>query len=267
MTSSELSMCQQLYPHLTKLIFSQFGSNQITTRAKADDSLVTQVDEQIDALISQAIKDNFPDDDIMSEEGSPNEQITDQRLWVVDPICGTHNFAYGVLFFTTNIVLFQDQKPIFAFVVDYPKQTFYWTDHQSHRVFNQNTPVTSYPPTKLKQVVIDPAYLPNLDSPPDQKLALGNIYGDLVSQGVFVANPASSLAHTYTAFGQYDGLISPRLMPWDFSAACYFFEKNGGAVTDMYGQPWGLHSTGIVASLSRDIHARLLEVVSKHWPL
>lgn len=71
---------------------SSFSINLKGTR-----DLVTEADLQCEQVILSAIKNNFPEHNILSEESG----VLDERdlfkgpLWVVDPIDGTTNFAHG----------------------------------------------------------------------------------------------------------------------------------------------------------------------------
>jgi myo-inositol-1(or 4)-monophosphatase len=60
--------------------------------------LDTHDDLMADKLITDAIKTRFPDHRILSEESRPDKTQAsnlDQPLWIIDPIDGTVNYAYG----------------------------------------------------------------------------------------------------------------------------------------------------------------------------
>jgi len=65
---------------------------------KNGEELVTNADLQADEIITNAIKKQYPDHDIISEESAPQPDL--QRLqkhptWIIDPIDGTVNYAHG----------------------------------------------------------------------------------------------------------------------------------------------------------------------------
>ncbi|TVP57611.1 MAG: inositol monophosphatase [Halomonadaceae bacterium] len=65
---------------------------------KDGQELVTQADLKADRLIGDAIRARFPDHRILSEEAMPDlrqAQELEQPLWIIDPIDGTVNYAYG----------------------------------------------------------------------------------------------------------------------------------------------------------------------------
>ncbi|BBI61600.1 hypothetical protein HSBAA_29060 [Vreelandella sulfidaeris] len=60
--------------------------------------MVTDVDVAVDELIRQRLEEHFPGEARLSEELAPESalQVEAPRLWVVDPIDGTVNFAQGL---------------------------------------------------------------------------------------------------------------------------------------------------------------------------
>src|SRR5439155_5811082 len=59
-----------------------------------------------DAIVSVILRE-FPDDGILTEEG-PDEAplpVDAERLWIIDPICGSLNFAQGIPYFGVSVAL------------------------------------------------------------------------------------------------------------------------------------------------------------------
>lgn len=61
---------------------------------KPDDSPVTVADKESEKLIMKLLKEEFPDDGFLGEEGS-TEAGTSGRRWIIDPIDGTRDFVRG----------------------------------------------------------------------------------------------------------------------------------------------------------------------------
>lgn len=85
---------------------------------KSGDELVTNVDLAVDAMIREAIEQRFPEHQILSEESSPNLDITalGEALWVIDPIDGTVNYAYGHYQSAVSIAFCQQGKTQYGVV-------------------------------------------------------------------------------------------------------------------------------------------------------
>lgn len=78
---------------------------------KKDGSPLTSLDVLSQELIIKHIKSQFPNDSILAEE---SEQISgnNSRLWIIDPIDGTANYANSFPMCGINISLRSDSKPI-----------------------------------------------------------------------------------------------------------------------------------------------------------
>src|SRR5713226_7849434 len=74
------------------LLLAAFGHAQ-QVRFKGEIDLVTEADEAAEAAIVRGLRDAFPTDSVLAEEGTAGGQNLD-RLWIVDPLDGTTNFAH-----------------------------------------------------------------------------------------------------------------------------------------------------------------------------
>ena len=86
----------------------------------------TAADIEAERAIRAVLTRHRPDDAILGEElGSDGES---SRRWLVDPICGTLNFAAGVPLFSVNVALEVDGATTAAAVADPAAGRVFWTD-------------------------------------------------------------------------------------------------------------------------------------------
>ncbi len=89
---------QELALRAGELVKRERDENTLRTNYKQQTELVTHADVMADEMITGAIRQRFPDHRILSEETMPDlsqaEQL-DTPLWIIDPIDGTVNYAYG----------------------------------------------------------------------------------------------------------------------------------------------------------------------------
>ena len=81
-----------------ELIRRERDNNALRTDYKHQTELVTHADVMADEFITGAIRKRFPGHRILSEETMPDlsqAEELDTPLWIVDPIDGTVNYAYG----------------------------------------------------------------------------------------------------------------------------------------------------------------------------
>jgi myo-inositol-1(or 4)-monophosphatase len=79
-----------------------FDDNQNANEQKADGSVVTQIDKDIEEAIISFVRLEFPDDSIVGEEGEGYAGGSD-FVWHIDPIDGTDNFLRRIPFCAVSV--------------------------------------------------------------------------------------------------------------------------------------------------------------------
>lgn len=77
------------------------GVHLAATKSSIAD-IVTEADREVEALIRARLLAARPDDGFLGEESAPDEGATG-ITWVVDPIDGTVNYAYGIPSYAVSI--------------------------------------------------------------------------------------------------------------------------------------------------------------------
>ncbi len=88
----------------------------VTTKTSATD-LVTATDRAVEALITDRLLSARPGDGVLGEEGA-SVTGTSGVTWVVDPIDGTTNFAFGYPAFCTSIAAEVEGQAVIGVVHD-----------------------------------------------------------------------------------------------------------------------------------------------------
>ena len=99
-----------------------------TVDFKADDSPLTIADKASHEIIDAALKENFPEIPVLSEEGNaiPKEERQSwDTFWCVDPLDGTKEFIKKNGEFTVNIALIKDGFPVCGVIYAPVLKTFY----------------------------------------------------------------------------------------------------------------------------------------------
>ena len=102
---------------------------------KSEHDVVTEVDNLSEELIIGAVRAAFPGDAVLAEEsgrssgvvvdatgtrheGTPAVASPDERLWVVDPLDGTVNYANGIPVFCVSVALVIGGRPAVGVIYD-----------------------------------------------------------------------------------------------------------------------------------------------------
>ncbi len=232
---------------------------RIDYKSKRD--VVTDVDYRSEALVLEAIRQRYPDDAILAEESGKHESKAagggNGRLWVIDPLDGTVNYANGIPFFCVSIGLVADGRPSVGVIFDPARDDLY--------------AATADGPACLDGQRVS---VSDKDALSDWVISLtvvgrGGISAERrVGRAVRIPRRMGSaaLALAYVGSGRFDAFVqNGGLSPWDVAAAGLIAERAGAKVTDLSGGEWWSASSGgktvsIVAAPQRH-HAELLTIL------
>ena len=74
-------------------------------REKGRANIVTDVDYEVEALVLEGLRGEFPDFGLLAEESGAGGVEGAEYTWIVDPLDGTRNYALGVPYFSTTCAL------------------------------------------------------------------------------------------------------------------------------------------------------------------
>lgn len=228
--------------------------------------LVTQYDTQAEALIVGRLRDAFPHDAILGEEGGAQNASDGERIWFVDPLDGTINFAHGFPYFAVSIALYEGQRPLVAVIYD-PLR-----DECFHAAAGEGAFLSQAGEAPQRLRVSDSSELLSSllatgfpydrhESDHDNLAQFGALLKR--AQGIRRAG-AAALDVAYVAAGRLDGYWEYKLGSWDIAAAVLLVQEAGGQISAMDGSPFRLQPSQHNALLASNgqIHdemVRLLE--------
>ena len=223
----------------------------------SDIDVVTEADIASEQLIVDAIRQEFPDHGIFSEEGlgDVHALVADSTpVWLVDPLDGTVNYAHGYPLWGVSLALSEGGQVLLAVTFD-PLRDEIFSAQQGKGAWCNGERIQVSGVAELRQALVATGFAYKRATLVDNNLAEFSAVMPRV-QGVRRAGAAVlDLAHL--ADGRLDGYWEMHLRPWDWAAGWLLVEEAGGKVTDMRGEPWSLASRDIVASNGL-LHAELL---------
>ncbi len=231
---------------------------------KSARDVVTEADHLSEALILDAIRGRYPDDAILAEESGEHRAVAGEaptsgkgRVWIVDPLDGTVNYANGIPFFCVSIGMVEGGKPAVGVVHDPTRhETFAATSGGPATL--DGRPIHMSDKERLSDFVISMAL--NGRSVATRNRNVRKAIRIPRSMG------SAALALAYVANGRFDAFIQQGgLSTWDIAAAGLIAERAGARVTSMTGAPWfdvahSPASIGILAAPPAH-HGTLLDLV------
>ena len=256
----DLSFATGLAREAGRLLMERYERVERVDYKSARD-IVTEVDHLSEELIIAAIRARNPTDGIQAEESGEHLSGAGDaptagtgRVWIIDPVDGTINYANGIPFFCVSIALAVDGRPTVGVVFDPTRDELFAAAVDGPPTLN-GEPVAASDKDRLSDFVVQMALAGR--SVVSRARAVRKAIRISRSMG------SSALALVYVANGRFDGFIQQGGMSnWDVAAAGLIAERAGATVTDMNGGAWfdsaaKPRSVGVVAAPAAH-HAALL---------
>ncbi len=251
----ELSVARQAACDAAELIRGRFGQKN-DVQYKTPIEPLTEADLIADQLLEARIRDAFPDDAWMSEEGGDSSRrLFQDRVWIVDPLDGTREFIEGRPEFCVSIALVERGAPVVGVVVN-PLTGEVFTARQGQGAHRNDAPLRvsdASVPQKADIVVSRNESRSGMLSAFEGRLPLRPLGG--------MANKLAVIAA-----GLADGTFTcQQRCQWDVAAGMLLVTEAGGRVTRLDGRPLLLNQPsptfeGLLAT-NGPLHDRLLAVV------
>jgi len=230
---------------------------------KSARDIVTEVDHLSEALIIEAIKARHPSDAILAEEsGAQSSARGDEatsgrgRVWIIDPVDGTVNYANGIPIFCVSIGLAIDGQPTVGVVLDPTRSDCFAATVDGPATLNGGPIAVSG-----KETLTDFVVAASLAGRTAATRARNLRKAIRISRSM----GSSALALAYVANGRFDAYVQQGGMSvWDIAAAGLIAERAGATVTDAAGGQWfqikqKSRSVSVLAAPPAH-HARILEL-------
>ncbi len=245
---SPLALACRTAEEAGRLLMARFGGAR-RVRSKGVGDIVTAADRASERLIRSRLRAAFPAIPVLGEEqGGPRDFDRVDRLWVVDPLDGTVNFAHGYPVFSVSIALVERGAPV-AGVVHDPTRGESFCAERGRGAGRPGERLAVSGRRALGAALLSTGFAYQGGS----KLARSlRRFGRLQHATRALRRPGSAAIDlAYVAAGRFDGFWEEGLNPWDVAAGILLVEEAGGRVTDYQGRPFRLDSPAILASNGR----------------
>jgi len=236
-----LTPMQDLAREAGTLLMSFFG--KVAIEYKGDVDLVTEADRGSEKLIVERIRRQWPDHDLIGEEGSRRETGSDFR-WYVDPLDGTTNFAHGFPAFCVSMALEYRGERIAGVVYDPSRNEMFAAEKGGGSRLN-GASIHVSKTARLAESLVATGF------PSHKRHQNPNIHFyhqiTLRSHGVRRVGSAA-LDLCYVACGRFDAFWEFNLNSWDTAAGVLLVQEAGGKVTNFSDAPFSIDSREVLAT-------------------
>jgi len=244
-----------------RILLSHYNNiDSISIDTKKANDFVTSADRASEKAIVEILKDNFPDHNIMAEEGEWDNNSSSLQ-WIIDPLDGTNNYIHSFPVFAISIAL-EVQKEIVLGVVYDPLRDEIFTAEKGKGAFLNGRKIEVSKRGNLKHALVATGF-------PFKWPEYFDIYMECFCHmfkhiSDMRRTGAASLDICYTSCGRCDAYWELGLSPWDIAAGSIIAKEAGAVITDFNGEYNHVYS-GKVLVANKEIHSRLLEIIKKYF--
>jgi myo-inositol-1(or 4)-monophosphatase len=241
-----------------QVLMEGLGTRPTIGYKSEDIDLVTEYDKRSEALIVERLAAAFPADRIVAEEGTnASGEKGATRVWYVDPLDGTTNFAHGLPIFSVSIGLCINRRPVLG-IVEAPALgwSFAGTISGGGSTLN-GKPIASSRVDRLGGALLVTGF-PYTRSPVQTNLPEWTAFTQAAQGTRRLGSAALDLC--FVAAGWLDGYWERALHPWDLVAGAAIVLGAGGKATDLDGTPFD-GETGRVLASNGPLHDQMMKIL------
>ncbi|MBO0846102.1 MAG: inositol monophosphatase [Nocardioides sp.] len=244
-------------------VVRRYFRTPVAHHAKEGTDFATDADLESEETIRAVLSRLRPGDAQLGEEGGASGPDSPRR-WLIDPLCGTRNFAAGIPLVATNVALSVDGAVVAGASADPVLGETYWFDDGGARMRRGDEDTVLTPTVESMMVDV------NLDGSRERLLRALGLLGDArVSERFQIRVVSSTLGLAWVAAGRYAAYLTEGDLRDNvhFAAGIGLCRAAGCPVTDLDGHPVDTGQVdrpgrrrGLLASADEDTHAALLDV-------
>ncbi|MDR0931185.1 MAG: inositol monophosphatase [Clostridiales bacterium] len=234
------------------------NKTELHTEFKTDNSPVTIADKMSESLITQALREKFPNDSIIGEEGA-NIIGNSGYSWAIDPLDGTRNFSKGIPAYSISIGCMHNGEPLFGVVYmpEIGKQGTLFIAEKNKGAYCNNTPIKVSAEEDISKC--------NISIRRSKDSETETMMRELIARAgscKHLGTTAGELA--LTAKGGYD-ISAYRYSIWDILAGSVLITEAGGKITDKNGNniDWASTDRNTIVVTNKVLHNQVIDLLKQ----
>jgi len=237
-------------------IKNRFEGKIFEERLKGFSDYQTNVDIEVEKQIHRDLSATFPDWGFLGEEDI-YENTKSQYVWILDPICSTNNFVFGLPLFGTALGLMKENDIILSFIYLPLFDNLLWAMKGSGAFLNDK-PICVSKRNNLKDALV----LYDNQFYKSDKMITNLIK---LSDKCFTMRITGSAAYDMfsVAIGVAEARIFHKTKYYDFFQASLLIEESGGCITNFKGEKVTISDTEVLAS-NGYVHNDILKIINSH---
>ena len=136
-------------------VHRSWAGRQLGRRWKSGADFATDVDVAAEAAVLAVLREQRPHDAVVAEESGRSGPQDAERVWLVDPLCGTLNYAAGQGPYGASVTLTRGDDVLAAAVAEPHRLT--WTDgtRAFTRVAGRDEPTAPSASSRIVEILME----------------------------------------------------------------------------------------------------------------
>jgi myo-inositol-1(or 4)-monophosphatase len=246
------------------VVRSRYGAS-LARFEKSPGDFGTAADIEAEKAILDVLQTARPGDAVMGEESGRTGAAVADRTWLVDPLCGTLNYAARTMLVAVNVALRTGSDITVAVSTDPFAQDVFWMEgvHAYVRRDGVDKEITPSADSRLVDVNLDPPF-PNSPTFRAVRLLANSEFIEQFRPRVV----STTLAVAWVAAGRRaadvtDGNLQDSV---HFASGIALCQAAGCVVTGVQGQPLHTGAGGLLVAADQVTHATLLALIGSQFP-
>ncbi len=230
--------------------------DSLTVEEKSRMDFVSEVDKLAEAEIVRELRRAYPDHAILAEESGKTGKA--DKLWIVDPLDGTHNYLRGFPHFSVSIGFADHGDLVYGVVYD-PLRDELFTASKGDGAFCNDRRLRVARRETLAGALLATGFPYRQRAHLETQLAMTRAL--LATAEDIRRTGSAALDLAYTAAGRIDGYYEIGLKPWDMSAGCLLVREAGGNFCDFAGRD-GVPASGNLIAGNHHLTSAMSKIIS-----
>ena len=252
MPDADLLFAFELVDLAAEMSLKPFHQRQFGVETKADGSLVTTVDREVESALRERIARYHPRDHVVGEELGGDRGSG--RCWYIDPIDGTHGYVGGTDGWNILISL-ADRGDVRVGVVDFPARGRRFWASSGQGAFADGNPMHVSDVDHLGKATVCDDYRHNVENrAPGHPLVR-------VADRAAKVHPHQGHSMLAVADGRAEVALGSGGGPWDYAPFVVVIHEAGGRCSDLRGEL--RFDTGSLLATNGLVHAEVLAAIDR----
>jgi myo-inositol-1(or 4)-monophosphatase len=248
--SDRFDLCRALARDAGKLAHRGFGTS--STKMKGVHDVVTEMDGAVERYIRAQIAQRYPQDAVLGEEEGG---ATGERLWIIDPIDGTANYARGLPRYCVSIGYAERGVPVLGAIYD-PSHDWLYSAARGEGAWQDGERMRVSGIADMQAATVELGWSTRRPA---------SAYVDMIGR-VFAAGGAmrragsGALGLVDVAAGRVEGYAELHITAWDCAAGIGLVQEAGGFTNDFFAGD-GLRSGNPLLATNAALCGKLADVI------